>query len=118
MLKEGESFVYTACPGWGDHDYCALKTIVKDGKIVRMEKVDYTGPEADEGHICQKGCLVGRQPYDPKRLKKPLKRVGERGEGKWEEISWDQALDEIGEKLCQIRDIHQEKPLRLCTSQR
>ena len=33
MLKEGESFVYTACPGWGDHDYCALKTIVKDGKI-------------------------------------------------------------------------------------
>ena len=106
MLKEGESFVYTACPGWGDHDYCALKTIVKDGKIVRMEKVDYTGPEADEGHICQKGCLVGRQPYDPKRLKKPLKRVGERGEGKWEEISWDQALDEIGEKLCQIRDEH------------
>ena len=41
MLKEGESFVYTACPGWGDHDYCALKTIVKDGKIVRMEKADY-----------------------------------------------------------------------------
>ncbi len=30
MLREGESFVYTACPGWGDHDYCALKTIVKN----------------------------------------------------------------------------------------
>ena len=87
MLKEGESFVYTACPGWGDHDYCALKTIVKDGKIVRMEAVDYTGPEAIDGHICQKGCLAGRQPYDPKRLKKPLKRIGERGEGKWEEIA-------------------------------
>ena len=104
MLKEGESFVYTACPGWGDHDYCALKTIVKDGKIVRMEAVDYTGPEAIDGHICQKGCLAGRQPYDPKRLKKPLKRIGERGEGKWEEISWDQALDEIGAKLCELRD--------------
>lgn len=104
MLKEGESFVYTACPGWGDHDYCTLKTIVKDGKIVRMEKVDYTGPEADEGHICQKGCLAGRQPYDPKRLKKPLKRVGERGSGQFEEISWDQALDEIGDKLNAIRD--------------
>ena len=106
MLKEGESFVYTACPGWGDHDYCALKTIVKDGKIVRMEKVDYTGPEADEGHICQKGCLAGRQPYDPKRLKVPLKRVGERGAGQWEEISWDQALGEIGAKLCEIRDAY------------
>lgn len=99
-----ESFVYTACPGWGDHDYCALKTIVKDGKIERMERIVYSQPEEPDGHICQKGCLAGRQPYDPKRLRKPLKRVGERGSGKFEEISWDQALDEIGEKLCKIRD--------------
>ncbi len=101
-----ESFVYTACPGWGDHDYCALKTIVKDGKIERMERIIYSPPEEPDGHICQKGCLAGRQPYDPKRLKKPLKRVGERGSGQFEEISWDQALDEIGEKLCRIRDEH------------
>ena len=99
-----ESFVYTACPGWGDHDYCALKTIVKDGKIVRTEAVEYFGPEAADGHICQKGCLSCRQPYDPNRLKKPLKRVGERGEGKWEEISWDQALDEIAAKIAEVRD--------------
>lgn len=103
-LMEGESFVYTACPGWGDHDYCAIKTIVKDGKIVRTEKIDYEGPECDDGHICQKGCLAGRQPYDPNRLTKPLKRAGERGEGKWEEISWDQALDEIAAKLNEIRE--------------
>ena len=103
-MASEESFVYTACPGWGDHDYCALKTIVKDGKIVRTERVIYDGPEEADGHICQKGCLAGRQPYDPTRLKKPLKRIGERGEGKWEEISWEQALDEIGEKLCSIRD--------------
>ena len=32
-----ESFVYTCCPGWGDHEFCALKTIVKDGKIVSVE---------------------------------------------------------------------------------
>ncbi|MGI6216872.1 MAG: molybdopterin-dependent oxidoreductase, partial [Coriobacteriales bacterium] len=99
-----ESFVYTSCPGWGDHDYCVLKTIVKDGKIERMEPVTYSGPEVVDGHICQKGCLAGRQPYDPTRLKKPLKRVGERGEGKWEEISWDQALDEIGAKLNDIKE--------------
>lgn len=83
-----ESFVYTACPGWGDHDYCALKTIVKDGQIERMERIVYSAPEEPDGHICQKGCLAGRQPYDPKRLKKPLKRVGERGSGTFEEISW------------------------------
>ncbi len=99
-----ESFVYTACPGWGDHDYCTLKTIVKDGRIVRTEKVIYSDPEKPDGHICQKGCLAGRQPYDPKRLTTPLKRVGERGEGKWEEISWDQALDEIAAKLNELRE--------------
>ena len=103
-MPEGESFVYTACPGWGDHDYCAIKTIVKDGKIERTERVVYSGPEADIGHICQKGCLSCRQPYDPKRLLHPLKRAGERGEGKWEEISWDQALDEIAAKLMEIKE--------------
>ena len=101
-----ESFVYTACPGWGDHDYCAIKTIVADGRIVRTEKVEYSDPEKPDGHICQKGCLAGRQPYDPKRLTHPLKRVGPRGSGQWEHISWDQALDEIAAKLNELRDAY------------
>ena len=99
-----EDFVYTCCPGWGDHEFCVLKTITKDGKIVRTEKADYTGAEANEGYICQKGIMSCRQPYNEKRLLYPLKRAGERGEGKWERISWDQALDEIAEKLMQLRD--------------
>ncbi len=99
-----EKFVYTSCPGWGDHEYCAIKTIVKDGKIVRTEKPDYTGPEACEGYICQKGITSGRHPYLPGRLLHPLKRVGERGGGKWQEISWDQAMDEIGAKLLEIKE--------------
>ena len=99
-----ESYVYTCCPGWGDHEFCALKTIVKDGKIVRTEKACYTGAEENEGYICQKGIMSCRQPYNEKRLKYPLKRVGERGEGKWERISWDQALDEIAEKLLELKD--------------
>ena len=99
-----ESYVYTCCPGWGDHEFCALKTIVKDGKIVRTEKACYTGAEENEGYICQKGIMSCRQPYNEKRLKYPLKRVGKRGEGKWERISWDQALDEIAEKLLELKD--------------
>jgi anaerobic dimethyl sulfoxide reductase subunit A len=43
-------------------------------------------------------------PYLPARLLYPLKRVGERGEGKFQEISWDQAISEIGAKLREIRD--------------
>jgi anaerobic selenocysteine-containing dehydrogenase len=99
-----KTFVYTACPGWGDHEFCALKTIVKDGKIVRTEKADYTGPEADEGYICQKGIMSCRQPYNSKRLTKPLKRKGVRGGGGWEEIGWDQALDEIAQKMLELKD--------------
>ena len=99
-----ETFVCTACPGWGDHEYCALKTVVKDGKILRTERLDYTGPESEEGYICQKGVAAARQPYNPDRVQGPMKRVGARGEGKWERISWDQALDEIAAKLLELRD--------------
>ena len=108
-----ESFVYTACPGWGDHEYCAIKTIVDDGKIVRTEKIKYTGNQADDGFICQKGLMSCRQPYNPDRLKWPLKRVGERGEGKWERVTWDQALDEIAEKMLTIREKYGSKSLAL-----
>jgi molybdopterin-containing oxidoreductase family molybdopterin binding subunit len=100
-----ESFVYTACPGWGDHDYCALKTIVKNGKIVRTERAVYPDQElAEDAHICQKGCESCTQPYNPDRLLYPLKRKGKRGSGKWERITWDKALDEIADKMLAIKD--------------
>ncbi|NND71924.1 MAG: molybdopterin-dependent oxidoreductase [Rhodothermales bacterium] len=51
------------------------------------------------GRNCAKGPASINQVYDPERLLYPLKRVGNRGEGKWERISWNQALEEIGEKM-------------------
>ncbi|MDH4208152.1 MAG: molybdopterin-dependent oxidoreductase, partial [Anaerolineae bacterium] len=42
--------------------------------------------------------------YHPDRLKFPMKRAGEKGEGKWQQISWDQALDEIAAKAQDIKD--------------
>lgn len=42
--------------------------------------------------------------YHPDRLNNPLKRVGARGEGKWERITWDQALDEIAQGLAKIKE--------------
>lgn len=102
-MSHDESFVYTACPGWGDHDYCVVKTIVKDGKIIRAEKVDYPNKKLGCGHICQKGLEACKQPYNKHRLLHPLKRVGERGSGQFEEISWEQALDEIAAKMLELR---------------
>jgi len=51
------------------------------------------------GRNCAKGPATHNQVYDPERILYPLKRVGERGEGKWERISWEQALSEIAEKM-------------------
>ncbi len=51
------------------------------------------------GRNCAKGPATLNQVYDPERILHPLKRVGKRGEGRWERISWDQALDEVGTRL-------------------
>ena len=48
---KGEPFVYTCCPGWGDHEFCTLKTIVKDGKIVHTEKAVYTSAQRDRKSV-------------------------------------------------------------------
>jgi len=55
------------------------------------------------GRNCAKGPATHNQIYDPERILYPLKRVGERGEGKWKRISWDEALDEISEKMRESR---------------
>ena len=57
-----------------------------------------------QGRICPKSQMTLQMYKNPNRLMKPLKRVGERGEGKFEEITWGEALDEIAEKLTTIRD--------------
>ena len=54
---------------------------------------------ASRGRNCAKGPATLNQVYDPERVMYPMKRVGERGSGEWERITWDQALDEIGERI-------------------
>jgi anaerobic selenocysteine-containing dehydrogenase len=51
------------------------------------------------GRNCAKGPATHNQTYDPERILYPLKRVGARGEGRWKRISWDEALEEIAEKM-------------------
>jgi len=54
---------------------------------------------ASRGRNCAKGPATINQVEDPERILYPMKRVGERGEGLWERISWDQALDDIGSRI-------------------
>ncbi|MDO8724123.1 MAG: molybdopterin-dependent oxidoreductase [Syntrophales bacterium] len=81
---------------------CGVNVYVKDDRIVKIEGM----PEfpTNHGTLCPKGIAAADVIYAPDRLLHPLKRLGERGEGKWEEISWDEALDTIAERLNGIKE--------------
>ncbi|GAI48334.1 unnamed protein product, partial [marine sediment metagenome] len=70
-----------------------VRATVKDGKVVRLEgEPDHP---VNRGWICERSKAFIEHLYHQDRLNFPMKRVGERGEGKWERISWAQALDQI-----------------------
>ncbi|MFP5346516.1 MAG: DMSO/selenate family reductase complex A subunit [Actinomycetes bacterium] len=80
---------------------CPLRMRVKDGTIVRIEP-DNTGDNelgSQQVRACVRGRSIRQRIYNPDRLKKPMKRVGPRGSGQWEEISWDQAYQTIADTL-------------------
>jgi anaerobic selenocysteine-containing dehydrogenase len=75
--------------------HCRTSVHVKDNRLIRVDPAPY------------KGCRAAKAVewfYHPDRLKFPLKRVGERGEGKWEKVSWEQGLDEVADKLLKIKE--------------
>ena len=74
---------------------------VRDGTITRIEG-DPDFP-TNRGAMCSKGLAFKQLVYHPDRLKYPLKRAGRKGEGKWERISWDEALDTIVSKLTEVK---------------
>lgn len=83
---------------------CCLDLFVKDGEIIRVEG----SKEAPHSHgtLCAKGAATRQYVYSEERVKTPLRRVGERGEGAFERISWDEALDEIADRLNAIKAEH------------
>lgn len=100
-----ERITFNPCQGFGCHEHCILEVHSKDGKIVRTQRANLPGPHPG-CRICSKGIMSGKIPYAEDRLLHPLKRVGERGSGQWEEISWDQALDEISAKMKEAADAY------------
>jgi anaerobic selenocysteine-containing dehydrogenase len=84
-----------------DHGGCALLVGVKDNQIVQV-KGDPDG-YLNRGYTCFKGRVSPDRLSHPDRLRHPLKRIGERGEGKWQRISWEEALGETAENLNRIK---------------
>lgn len=88
---------------------CGINVYVEGGKMVKVEGM----PEhpVTKGGLCPRALAAVQYEYDPRRLMHPLKRVGDRGEGKWQQISWDEAMNITAERLCQIRDQHGAKSI-------
>ena len=80
---------------------CAMKVYVKEGRVQRVA-VDTDAPVIP-GAFCVRPTLAKEYQHHPFRLNYPMKRSGLRGANQWEQITWDQALDEIAEKLDKIR---------------
>ncbi|HBR03082.1 MAG TPA: hypothetical protein DD738_10755 [Ruminiclostridium sp.] len=111
VLPDNEMVIPSVC--FSCNSTCEV-LIYKDkntGKIIRVEG-DPDSPQT-KGRLCSKGLAAKELVYSPKRLLKPLKRVGERGEGKWKEISWEEALDITAGKLIEYKEKYGPEGLAL-----
>jgi anaerobic dimethyl sulfoxide reductase subunit A len=109
---------YTSC-AYHCHRMCVQKVRIRDGVIVAVEPDDTINPgipredghvpdsDIDRGMVSTRLCVMGyaqaRMIYDPARVIYPMRRVGQRGEGKFERISWDEALDTVAGRLMEIK---------------
>ena len=100
MQTEHLTKIRTTCRACG-HGGCGVFVAMEDAKPVRILP-DWDHP-VSKGYTCKKAHGWLELQYDPGRLLYPRRRVGERGEGKWQRISWDEALDEIAHKLNAIK---------------
>lgn len=101
-------FVYSTCLGCRSD--CSLRGKVKDGVVIKLDGNPYSQMTTDSplsystdpqearkvaGKLCPRGQAGLQLLYDPLRVQQPLKRVGKRGENKWQAISWEQVYKEI-----------------------
>ena len=90
------SFCRGNCGSFG----CGLNVHVREGKVIRVSPMIF--PDADDAEkgrsrSCLRGISNGMRMYAPNRVDYPLRRAGERGEGKWERISWEEAIKTIAD---------------------
>ncbi len=95
-----KAVVRTVCQSC--HSECGVLAHVEDGRVVGL-RGDPHHPN-NKGYICVKGKAEPGRLYHPDRLLHPLKRVGERGEGRWQRVSWDEALNGIAAGLTAVKD--------------
>jgi len=87
------------CPGC-----CGILIHMENGKPIKIE--GDPNSLVSGGSLCVKGAASLEYLYNSDRLKCPLKRIGERGEGKWKKISWEEALSTVASELMKTKDTY------------
>ncbi|MBI4787635.1 MAG: molybdopterin-dependent oxidoreductase [Chloroflexi bacterium] len=99
-----ERLVRVGCPAHNCGGRCLLIAHVQDGVITRLDTDDRPDTlAAPQLRACVRGRAYLRRQYHPDRLLYPMKRVGARGEGKFERISWDEALDTVAQQMRRVK---------------
>jgi anaerobic selenocysteine-containing dehydrogenase/Fe-S-cluster-containing dehydrogenase component len=97
----GGEYKYTYCAQCNHMMRCGVKAVVKDGKVLRIERREEYGNEL----ICALGNAAVQDLYAPDRILHPLKRTNPKGQpAEWEQISWDDAIAEVAEKLAGVKE--------------
>ncbi|HEY96358.1 MAG TPA: molybdopterin-dependent oxidoreductase [Dehalococcoidia bacterium] len=116
MTNPNEKKIPTFCSLCGPTMGCGIYCYVKDGRLVRVEGMEES--PRNSGKLCPRAFASAQWLYSPQRLKYPLKRIGEKGEGKFEKISWDEALDIIAAKLLDQKEKYGPESLAILSPAR
>ncbi|HSX93858.1 MAG TPA: molybdopterin oxidoreductase family protein [Hydrogenophaga sp.] len=95
-MTEASPVVRGACPH-DCPDTCALLTTVENGRAVRVQ--GNPAHRHTDGVLCTKVSRYAERTHHPDRLLQPLRRAGPKGSGRFEPVSWDEALDDIAARL-------------------
>ncbi len=99
--------IRVGCPAHNCGGRCLLLAHVQNGTITRLDADDRPDTlPAPQLRACVRGRAYLRRQYHPDRLKYPMKRVGRRGEGEFERISWDEALDTVAGEMRRVKETY------------
>lgn len=91
---EIKNVVCTTCDG-----FCPVALKVQDGQVTKVTTRDHP---LFKDVLCMKGAYAPKAFAHPDRLMHPLKRIGARGDNNWQQVTWDQAMDDIAERLQKV----------------
>ncbi|WP_441389674.1 molybdopterin-containing oxidoreductase family protein [Ancrocorticia sp.] len=99
--EAGEKWVRTYCRP-NCFGGCPLMAHVREGKVIGVSPAPLPDPKYNR--VCLRGLTQPEQQYSARRILHPKKRVGPRGSGQWQEISWDEAIDMVVENFTAVKE--------------